>query len=96
MVVLGQTQAADSFSGPDFKSLVRKAEPLPVGESLKAFDVPCENNDSATVQKAYRKALIKYHPDKAQRKGESWQKVAESEEIYKLVQNEYQKVRSSL
>ena len=40
MVVLGQTQAADSFSGPDFKSLVRKAEPLPVGESLKAFDVP--------------------------------------------------------
>ena len=36
----GQTQAADSFSGPDFKSLVRKAEPLPVGESLKAFDVP--------------------------------------------------------
>ena len=62
---------------------------------LKAFDVPCENNDSATVQKAYRKALIKYHPDKAQRKGESWQKVAESEEIYKLVQNEYQKVRAS-
>ncbi len=40
MVVLGQTQAADSFSGPDFKSLVRKAEPLPVGASLKAFDVP--------------------------------------------------------
>ena len=40
MVVLGQTQAADSFSGPDFKSLVRKAEPLPVVESLRAFDVP--------------------------------------------------------
>ncbi|MED5279072.1 MAG: hypothetical protein VYD86_08125, partial [Verrucomicrobiota bacterium] len=40
MVALGQAQAADSFSGPDFKSLVRKAEPLPVGESLKAFDVP--------------------------------------------------------
>lgn len=58
---------------------------------LKAFSVPCENNEQATVQKAYRKALIKYHPDKAQRKGEGWQKVVESEEIYKLIQNEWQK-----
>jgi hypothetical protein len=58
---------------------------------LKAFGIPCENNEQATVQKAYRKALIKYHPDKAQRKGEGWQKVAESEEIYKLIQNEWQK-----
>jgi chemotaxis protein histidine kinase CheA len=60
---------------------------------LKVFGIPCDNTEQATVQKAYRKALIKYHPDKAQRKGEGWQKVVESEEIYKLVQNEWQKVR---
>lgn len=58
---------------------------------LQAFGIPCENNERATVQKAYRKGLIRYHPDKAQRKGEGWQKVAESEEIYKLIQNEWQK-----
>jgi len=34
------TQAADPFSGPDFQALVRNANPLPVEESLKAFDVP--------------------------------------------------------
>lgn len=58
---------------------------------LQAFGIPCENNERETVQKAYRKGLIRYHPDKAQRKGEGWQKVAESEEIYKLIQNEWQK-----
>ena len=37
---LGQTLAADAFSGPNFKSLVRKANPLSPEESLKAFAVP--------------------------------------------------------
>ena len=39
---LGQAQvsAADPYSGREFQALVRKADPLPVEESLKAFDVP--------------------------------------------------------
>ena len=43
-VAFGQAQGAESgsdqFSGPDFQALVRKADPLGAGESLKAFDVP--------------------------------------------------------
>ena len=35
-----QVPAAVPFSGLDFKSLVRESDPLPVEESLKAFDVP--------------------------------------------------------
>jgi len=37
---LAQVPAADPYSGPEFQALVRKADPLPVEESLKAFDVP--------------------------------------------------------
>ncbi len=42
VAALGQAQAraASPFSGPDFQALVRKADPLPVEESLKAFAVP--------------------------------------------------------
>ena len=41
-VMLGQSQDSviDPYSGPEFQALVRKADPLPVEESLKAFDVP--------------------------------------------------------
>jgi hypothetical protein len=47
------------------------------------------------MQRARRKALIRYHPDKAQREGKAWQKVVECEEIYKLIQIEWDKVRQS-
>jgi hypothetical protein len=62
---------------------------------LRVFGVAMDSSEASAVQKAYRKALIMFHPDKAQRKGASWQKVAEAEEIYKLIQNEYQQVRNS-
>ena len=45
-VALGQAQDSqgnrpvDPYSGPDFQLLVRKANPLPVQESIKAFAVP--------------------------------------------------------
>ena len=40
-IALIQAQdSLDPYSGPDFKSLVRKSQPLSVEESLKAFKVP--------------------------------------------------------
>ena len=63
---------------------------------LRVFGVALDSNESAAVQKAYRKAMVLFHPDRAQRKGESWQKIVEAEEIYKLIQNEYQKVRITM
>lgn len=58
---------------------------------LRVFGVALDSNEETAVAKAYRKAMVMFHPDRAQRKGESWQKVVEAEEIYKLVQNEYQR-----
>ena len=44
---------ADSFSGPDFQALVRKAKPLSSQESLKLFDVPA----------GFRMELVAASPD---------------------------------
>lgn len=40
------------------------------------------------LKKGFRKAMIKFHPDKAQQKGASWDTVVLNEEIMKFIQNE--------
>eukprot|EP01047_Picozoa_sp_COSAG01_P086386 COSAG01_NODE_19401_length_1011_cov_2.995614_1_plen_44_part_10 len=40
--------------------------------------------------KAYRKALIKFHPDRAQQRGLGMAQLIEAEETYKLIQNLYE------
>ena len=40
----------------------------------------------AELSKARKKALVKYHPDRAVGRGAPWEKVVEAEEIYKLLQ----------
>ena len=45
-------------------------------------------------RRLYRKALAQFHPDKAARRGETWQRVLESEEVYKLVQKLHDKYTS--
>eukprot|EP01047_Picozoa_sp_COSAG01_P037233 COSAG01_NODE_2947_length_6810_cov_12.567342_3_plen_339_part_00 len=41
------------------------------------------------LQKAYKKALAKHHPDRAQRTAHGWEEVVEAEEIYKMIQNQF-------
>ena len=46
------------------------------------------NIEPAMLKKGFRKAMIKFHPDKAQQKGASWDTVVLNEEIMKFIQNE--------
>lgn len=50
-----------------------------------------EAAQGADVHKAYRRALSVYHPDRATRRGLSWQKVTEAEETYKMLQILYER-----
>jgi hypothetical protein len=50
-----------------------------------------EESHGAAVHKLYRRALSVYHPDRATRRGLSWQKVTEAEETYKMLQIQYER-----
>jgi hypothetical protein len=69
---------ARQVRGKTFVSVLRELG-LPVAKGAKG----------AAVHKAYRRALSIYHPDRATRRGLSWQKVTEAEETYKLLQTQY-------
>ena len=67
--------------------LARKVRGKPFVAVLRQFGLPVPTGaNGATVHKAYRRALALYHPDRATRQGLPWQKVAETEEVYKLLQ----------
>ena len=57
---------------------------------LGAFGVPPTGQDEPAMAKAYKKALIKYHPDRAARQGADYSIQLEMEETYKLLQNLHQ------
>ena len=46
------------------------------------------------MAKAYKKALIKYHPDRAARQGADFSIQLEMEETYKLLQNLHQEAQA--
>ena len=61
---------------------------------LQEFGVSVTQGEAAQgadVHKAYRRALSVYHPDRATRRGLPWQKVAEAEETYKMLQILYER-----
>ena len=66
---------------------------------LGAFGVPVPSDGEcapAAMAKAYKKALIKYHPDRAARQGADFSVQLEMEETYKLLQNLHQDWRSQV
>ena len=69
---------------------------------LGAFGVPVPlaggraDPEPAAMAKAYKKALIKYHPDRAARQGADFSIQLEMEETYKLLQNLHQEWQSQL
>ncbi len=69
---------------------------------LGAFGVPVPSTggradpDPAAMAKAYKKALIKYHPDRAARQGAEFSIQLEMEETYKLLQNLHQEWQSQV
>lgn len=69
---------------------------------LGAFGVPVPSAggradpEPADMAKAYKKALIKYHPDRAARQGADFSIQLEMEETYKLLQNLHQEWQSQI
>jgi tetratricopeptide (TPR) repeat protein len=66
---------------------------------LGAFGVPVaatggRQDEPTAMAKAYKKALIKYHPDRAARQGADFSIQLEMEETYKLLQNLHQEWQS--
>lgn len=65
---------------------------------LEAFGVQIRREDAEgeqiaekeAIAKAYKKAMVKYHPDRAQQRGLSEAEQVEAEETYKLLQNLYE------
>lgn len=58
-------------------------------QALREFGVPVATDvpEADAVASAYRKALAKYHPDRAMQKRLSLKAQVEAEEIYKMIQN---------
>ena len=57
---------------------------------LRMFGLPvAPAANGAAVHKAYRRALAQYHPDRATRQGLSWQKAAEAEATFTMLQTQY-------
>ena len=57
---------------------------------LRMFGLPvAPAANGAVVHKAYRRALAQYHPDRATRQGLSWQKAAEAEATFTMLQTQY-------
>eukprot|EP01048_Picozoa_sp_COSAG05_P008441 COSAG05_NODE_643_length_8130_cov_11.217781_7_plen_135_part_00 len=52
----------------------------------KLLNVAVVENDTAAVNKAYKKALIEHHPDRARARGLSTAAAVAAEETYKLLQ----------
>ncbi len=68
--------------------LQRKVGGKSFAAALRAFGVEVPQNANAEqLHKAKKKALVKFHPDRATQRGASWEKIVEAEEIYKLLQN---------
>lgn len=65
---------------------------------LEAFGVQIQREDAEgeqiaekeAIAKAYKKAMVKYHPDRAQQRGLREAEQVEAEETYKLLQNLYE------
>jgi DnaJ like chaperone protein len=77
------------ISNADFKSikemfLASKADPYKVLEIAK-------NSPDAAVKKAYRKLVVKYHPDKTQDLGEEYQQQARSR--FLAIQDAYEQIK---
>ena len=67
-------------------SASRKVEGSPSWRCCAVWAAGTYGANGAMMHKAYRRALALYHPDRATRQGLPWQKVAETEEVYKLLQ----------
>ena len=68
--------------------LQRKVGGKSFAEALRSFGVDVPQYATAEqLQKAKKKALVKFHPDRATQRGASWEEVVQAEEIYKLLQN---------
>jgi len=77
------------ISNADFKSikemfLASKADPYKVLEIA-------QNIPDAAVKKAYRKLVVKYHPDKTQDLGEEYQQQARSR--FLAIQDAYEQIK---
>lgn len=76
--------------------LQRKAGGKDFAAALRAFGVDVRPGATPEdLQKARKKALVKYHPDRATQRGASWEQVVEAEEIYKLLQNLHEQQESA-
>jgi hypothetical protein len=70
------------------RTLAQKVKGKSFAAALCAFGIQVvDDATTAELQKARKKALVKFHPDRAIQRGEPWEKIVEAEEIYKLLQN---------
>ena len=70
-------------------------------QAMEAFGIKIVREDgdgkrlpeAEAMAKAYKKAMVKYHPDRAQQRGLGEEALLEAEETYKLIQNLYETYR---
>ena len=76
--------------------LQRRVCGRPFPKVLAAFGVESSGSSEAAMAKAYKKALVKYHPDRAAQRGCEYEEQLEMEETYKLLQNLHSEWTESL